>query len=143
GVRNKGILEGVIQHHEKVNGSGYPKGLDSKSICQFARITAISDIYDAMVTKRVYKEAVSPFVILNDFMKTGYSELDIKYINIFVNCVINELKGKVVIMNDGSEGVIRMVNPRKLLNPLVEIDGEVITTDDKLFCTKMKNVLAK
>jgi HD-GYP domain-containing protein (c-di-GMP phosphodiesterase class II) len=143
GIRNKIILEGVIQHHEKVNGSGYPKGLDSNGISEFARVTAISDIYDAMVTKRVYKEPVSPFVILNDFMKTGYSELDIKYINIFVNCVINELKGKVIIMNDGSEAIIRMVNPRKVLHPMVEINGDVVATDDTLYCVRMKDVLNK
>ncbi|MCL1832380.1 MAG: HD domain-containing protein [Oscillospiraceae bacterium] len=141
GVRNKVILEGVIQHHEKVNGLGYPKGLGSKSISDFAKITSISDIYDAMVTKRVYKEPVSPFVILNEFMKTGYSELDIKYINIFVNCMIDELKGKVIIMNDGTEATIRLVNPRKVLYPIVEIDGDVVTTDDNLFCSKMKNLL--
>jgi putative nucleotidyltransferase with HDIG domain len=141
GVRNKTVLEGVIQHHEKVNGMGYPKGLGAKEISEFARITAISDVYDAMVTKRVYKEPCSPFVVLNEFMKTGYSELDIKYINIFVNCMIDELKGKVIIMSDGSEATIRLVNPRKVLYPIVEIDGQVITTDDSLYCTRMKNVL--
>jgi putative nucleotidyltransferase with HDIG domain len=143
GVRNKVVLEGVIQHHEKVNGLGYPKGLGSKEIGEFARITSISDIYDAMITKRVYKEPVSPFVVLNEFMKTGYSELDIKYINIFVNCMIDELKGKVVIMNDGSEATIRLVNPRRVLYPIVEVNGEVVTTDDKLCCEGMRNILAE
>jgi putative nucleotidyltransferase with HDIG domain len=143
GVRNKVVLEGVIQHHEKVNGTGYPKGLGIREITEFARITAISDIYDAMVTKRVYKEPCSPFVILNEFMKTGYSELDIKYINIFVNCMIDELKGKVIILNDGTEATVRLVDPRKVLYPIVEIDGEVVRTDDKLYCDRMKNVLGK
>jgi HD-GYP domain-containing protein (c-di-GMP phosphodiesterase class II) len=141
GVRNKVVLEGVIQHHEKVNATGYPKGLGAKEISDFARITSISDVYDAMITKRVYKDPCSPFVVLNEFMRTGYSELDIKYINIFVNCMLDELKGKVIVMNDGTEAIIRLVNPRKVLYPIVEINGEVITTDDKLYCARMKNVL--
>jgi len=141
GVRNKRVLEGVIQHHEKTNGTGYPKGLVSHNITDFARITAISDVYDAMVTKRVYKEACSPFVVLNEFLKAGHSELDLKFVNIFINCIADELKGKVVIMNDGSEATVRLVNPRKVLYPIVEINGTVITTDDTLFCDKMKNIL--
>jgi HD-GYP domain-containing protein (c-di-GMP phosphodiesterase class II) len=141
GVKNRTILDGVAQHHEKVNGRGYPYGLDTKKICEFARITAISDIYDAMVTKRVYKDPHSPFVILNEFAAEGYSELDIKYVNVFIDCMIDELKGKEIIMNDGSVGKVLLVNPRRLLYPMVEINGKAYTTDDNLYCTRMKDAL--
>jgi len=138
GIRNQSVLEGVVQHHEKVNGTGYPKNLDAHEICEFARITAISDIYDAMVAKRVYKEACSPFVILNEFGKGGYSELDIKYVNIFIECMIEELKGKEVIMSDGREATVLLVRPRQLLYPIVEIEGKAITTDEELYCVNIK-----
>jgi HD-GYP domain-containing protein (c-di-GMP phosphodiesterase class II) len=139
GVSNKAILDGVHQHHEKVNGRGYPQSLDSKTICEFARITAISDIYDAMVTKRVYKDPHSPFVILNEFAAEGYSELDIKYVNIFIECMIEELKGKEIVMNDGSFATILLVNPRKLLYPIVEINGKTIMTNEDVYCVRMKD----
>ena len=140
GVRNKTILEGTIQHHEKVNGTGYPYGLTSSKISDFAKITSISDIYDAMVTKRVYKDPHSPFAILKEFSLEGYSELDINYVKIFIDCMIEELKGKQIVMSDGSIGTVILVNPRHLLYPIVEIDGKVVTTNEQLYCTRMHNV---
>jgi len=46
-------------HHEKWDGTGYPKGLSGKEIPESARITTIVDVYDALVHRRVYKEASS------------------------------------------------------------------------------------
>jgi len=137
GIRNKTVLDGVAQHHEKVNGTGYPDGLGSESICEFAKITAISDIYDAMVTKRVYKDAHSPFEILFDFSVEGYSELDVGYVMMFIDCMIEELKGKKIMMSNGSPATVVMVNPRNLRFPMVEMDGNIITTDEDIYCTRM------
>jgi len=47
----------AFEHHEKVNGSGYPRGLVGSSIHIFARITALADVFDALGTDRVYKKA--------------------------------------------------------------------------------------
>ncbi|MCL1866461.1 MAG: HD domain-containing protein [Oscillospiraceae bacterium] len=141
GMRNKAVLEGVVQHHERINGTGYPNGLDLKKICEYARITAISDTYDAMVTKRFHDDAHSPFVILNEFSRSEYSEFDIRYVNIFINCMVDELQGKEIIMNDGREAVVLLVDPRRLLYPIVEIDGKVVSTDEHFYCIRMKNVL--
>jgi HD-GYP domain-containing protein (c-di-GMP phosphodiesterase class II) len=140
GVRNKGVLDGIVQHHEKVNGTGYPVGLEAKEICEYARITAISDIYDAMVAKRVYKEPRSPFEILHEFGQGAYSELDIKLVTVFIECMIEELKGKEVVMSDGREAIVLLVNPRRLLYPIVEVDGETVMTNEELKVAKMKDV---
>ena len=134
-MESKVILEGVSQHHEKLNGTGYPLGLNARQICEFAKITAVSDAYDNMVTKHgYYIEPPPPFVILHDFAQCGYSELDIKYVNLFIDFMIQELKGKSIIMSNGKEGIVRFINKRKLQYPLVEVGGETITTDDKLYC---------
>ncbi|MCL2070853.1 MAG: HD domain-containing protein [Oscillospiraceae bacterium] len=141
GMRNKAVLEGVIQHHERVNGTGYPKGLAANDICEYARITAISDTYDAMVTRRVHAESHSPFRILHEFEQGSYSELDFRYVNVFISCMVEELKGKEIIMNDGREAIVLYVNPSRLLYPIVEIDGTIIKTDDEFYCARMKNIL--
>ncbi|MCL2035803.1 MAG: HD domain-containing protein [Oscillospiraceae bacterium] len=142
GVRNKAVLEGVAQHHERFNGTGYPKGLVAEEICEYARITAISDTYDAMVTDRFHDNAHSPFVILNEFGRGGYSELELRYVNVFINCMIDELQGKEIIMNDGSEAVVLLVDPRRLLYPIVEVEGRVVSTDSSFYCVRMKNMLS-
>ena len=57
-------------HHERMDGSGYPEGLKGDAIPLEARIMAIADVYDALVSKRVYKEAMS-FEKANDIMMEG------------------------------------------------------------------------
>ncbi len=49
--------EVAYTHHEKWNGTGYPRGLSNDSISIFGRITSLADVYDALISKRVYKEA--------------------------------------------------------------------------------------
>lgn len=139
GITDKAILLGIVQHHEKLNGSGYPHGIDAKEISDYARITAISDIYDAMIAKRVYKDAHSPFDILANFSKEGYSVLDINYVKIFIDCMIEELKGKQIVLSDGRIATVLMVNERNLMYPMVDVDGEVITTSPELHCVSIFN----
>ncbi len=58
-------LPAVLQHHEKLNGRGYPKKLKDKGIALFGRITAIADCYDAMITPRPFRPAQSSFNALS------------------------------------------------------------------------------
>ncbi len=61
--------EAVVQHHEKLSGKGYPYGLRGKEIGLFGRITGIADCYDALTTKRPYKQAFSPYEALKIIAK--------------------------------------------------------------------------
>ena len=61
GIRNKNVLLGIRHHHEKMDGSGYPSGLKQNQIPHFARIIGLCDIFDALTSKRSYKEAMTTF----------------------------------------------------------------------------------
>ena len=52
----------VRDHHERIDGSGYPAGLDGAQIQEFPRIAAVADVYDAVTSERVYKPAAPPHV---------------------------------------------------------------------------------
>ena len=72
GITDKRILSGIRSHHEKLDGGGYPDGLKDKQISLFARIIAVCDVFDALTTKRTYKDAMSSFTaikIMKDQMK--------------------------------------------------------------------------
>ncbi len=69
----------VLQHHERVDGRGYPQGLARDEIHIYARICAIADVYDALTSERSYKKSMSPFdalVIIRDEM-LGHLQKDI------------------------------------------------------------------
>ncbi len=73
----------VLQHHEKLNGRGYPLRLSEKEITLHGRITAIADCYDALTTSRPYKPAFTPFYALATIAKeTG--NYDPELLRIFI-----------------------------------------------------------
>ena len=76
------IKLGVLQHHEKINGKGYPMSVAGDKINLFARIISISDIYDALVTERPYKKPFSPRNAVEMIMSMT-EELDINVMKSF------------------------------------------------------------
>jgi len=64
-----GVAEVMIQHHERLDGSGYPFGLKGDEICMGAKILAVVDSYEAMISKRTYKEAYAKEKALSDLKK--------------------------------------------------------------------------
>ncbi len=66
----------VSQHHERCDGSGYPRGLRGDKIHPYGRVSAIADVFDAMTTKRVYRNAVGTFTALQTMKTEMHDGLD-------------------------------------------------------------------
>lgn len=66
----------IIQHHERLDGSGYPKGLKGDQILLEARIIAVSDAYDAMISERAYKKAKSPQEAIDELISCSGRHFD-------------------------------------------------------------------
>lgn len=128
------VLLAVRGHHEKTNGTGYPDQLKYEKITLFARITTISDIYDAMVSKRCYKKLHSPFEVLEEFATGRFSNLDTHLINLFLTNMPKELIGKSVLMSDGNIGTVMYVNPRNYAFPVVKVADKIFNTTPELRC---------
>ena len=62
----KEVALAILQHHERIDGSGYPQGLKGDEICIEAKIIAVVDTYDAMTSDRVYRKARSPRVAIDE-----------------------------------------------------------------------------
>ena len=124
-------------HHEKVNGAGYPDRLARDSIPYEGRITAVSDIYDAMVSQRAYKTPRSPFSIMAYLSELKDKDLDGELVNVFVRYMPVELMNKPVVMSDGSVGVVREFHPDDIEYPTIEINGLAIKTGKDLYPTCM------
>lgn len=137
GITDENILNGARGHHEKSNGSGYPDGLGLERTGLYARITAISDIYDAMVAKRVYKEASTPFEVLDEFYRDKFSNLDIRLVDIFLNRMAGELSGREVILSDGRIGKIVYIEKTDFAHPVVQCQEEIINTNQELRCVSL------
>lgn len=85
---NKPILKAAAtvahEHHEKWDGSGYPRGLSKKNIHIYGRITAVADVFDALASERVYKKAWALDDILELFEKEKGKHFEPKLVELFV-----------------------------------------------------------
>ena len=124
-------------HHEKINGTGYPDGLSGQNIPFMARITAVSDIYDAMVSRRSYKNSNSPFKILSIIDGLRGTELDVVLVDAFIQNMTREMTGKQVLLSDGRIGTVISIDPEKLEFPTIEVSGKTLYTNAGLSCVSL------
>jgi len=116
---DKSVSLGVLMHHEKCDGSGYPFGLKEEKIHKFAKIIAVSDIFDAVNSDRVYKKSKSPFEALRLIQRESLGKLDYEYCNIFLNHVVNYYMGENILLNNGSLCKILQVDVKNIDRPLL------------------------
>lgn len=83
----KSTLEGIYQHHEKYDGTGYPKGLAGKEISLMGRILAVADTYDAMTSSRPYRRALPKEVAVDEILKNKGSQFDPQIADIFISVI--------------------------------------------------------
>jgi HD-GYP domain-containing protein (c-di-GMP phosphodiesterase class II) len=84
GISNPKILNGVHFHHERLDGSGYPKGLRAKLVPKYAQIVGMCDAFDALTTKRTFRDNYTSFEALLVMKQDMAAQLDKNYINTFI-----------------------------------------------------------
>lgn len=110
-------LSVIAQHHERNDGSGYPKALSKDDISIFARMAAIIDSYDAMISKRPHQESAPPATALKRLVKQP--TLDQELVNQFVQCVGVHPVGSLVRLKSGKLGIVSQPGKADLLSPVV------------------------
>jgi HD-GYP domain-containing protein (c-di-GMP phosphodiesterase class II) len=120
------VLLGVLFHHERQNGTGYPKGLKGEQISLFARIIAIADIYDAMTSTKPYSLKSSPFKVVEEIEANSFGSLDPHICQVFLKNIINFYPGSVVRLNNERVGEIIYINPEERTRPLIHCGNEYI-----------------
>lgn len=113
------VLSGVLQHHERVDGSGYPFGLPGDEISSSARIIAIADIYDSMTSNRSYRSAETPFRAVEEIHRQMFGKLDPKVCGVFIAKAFEAFIGMGVGLSDGSEATVIAMDRSALATPIV------------------------
>lgn len=90
----------ALEHHEKYDGSGYPKGLKGKDIHLYARIVAIADVFDALGAKRCYKDAMPMDKVLQIMKESSGKHFDPELIELFFNNIDKFLNIKDTYLDD-------------------------------------------
>ncbi|MEJ5229588.1 MAG: HD-GYP domain-containing protein [Pseudothermotoga sp.] len=124
GIEDQDLLSGVTDHHEKLDGTGYLKGLTDQEISIFAKIIAIADIYDALISNRSYKSSWSPYKAISELIKlASFGKIDKKAVQAFVSVVGLYPVGTTVILSSGEKGTVVGNTINRATQPIVRLEN--------------------
>ena len=132
------VKRGVLQHHEKINGAGYPMAVPGNKISPYAKILAVADIYDALVTERPYKSAFSQREAIEMIMSMT-QELDLFAMESFLQSMILYPVDSIVELSNGEKAKVVKNSPHYILRPTVVglASGKVYDLGEDLSCASI------
>ncbi|ADU31669.1 HD-GYP domain-containing protein [Evansella cellulosilytica] len=114
----------AYQHHERLDGSGYPRGIKGKDIHLYAKIIGIADVFDAVTGNRVYRKAKLPHEAL-DILYAGVNTLyEKEMVEVFSRTVALYPVGLEVVLSNGHVGVVARQNGEFTTRPVVRVIEE-------------------
>ncbi|USG67317.1 HD-GYP domain-containing protein [Brevibacillus ruminantium] len=126
----------ALQHHERYDGTGYPRQLKDKQIHEYAQIVAIADVFDALISPRPFRTGYSPSEATELLFAVGNSMFDLDLVKLFLQHVAVYPIASTVQLNTGHIGVVSEVNPLAVNRPIVRIlrepDGSPVASPYEL-----------
>lgn len=118
---NFNVYSGIIQHHEKYDGSGYPFHLAGDKIHLYARILAVADVYDALTSNRPYRTPNPPNEAIEYIMAGNGSHFDENVVRAFIRKVAPYPTGAKVLLSNGEKACVLKNFPDAPLRPMVSV----------------------
>ncbi|ADG82884.1 HD-GYP domain-containing protein [Thermincola potens] len=115
-----------LQHHERINGAGYPYKFKGAEIHEYSKIVSIADVYDALTADRVYKNAVYPYEAIEVIIASSGNHFDPDLVRLFVENISIYPVGSTVLLNTGETAVVTQVHRSFPIRPVVKL----LTTAD-------------
>lgn len=117
---------GILMHHERIDGSGYPYGVYNEDINDIAKVLAIADTYDAMISERPYQKKRSPFEVMQLLEESVFGKLDKKILLTFLSNIAMYYIGTYVTLNTGEIGEVVAINPSCIYRPIIRVQNRYI-----------------
>ncbi|KUO78358.1 MAG: phosphohydrolase [Desulfosporosinus sp. BRH_c37] len=111
----------AFQHHERWDGSGYPRGLKGSELHEYGRLAAIADVYEALTSKRVYRNAIEPNEAYEYIISQGNKHFDPQVLEIFKRHIAVYPSGSGVLLSNGQRGNVVKQNSAFPNRPFVRV----------------------
>lgn len=133
----------AFQHHERLDGSGYPRGISDSEIHPFAKIIAVADVFDAVTSNRVYREKLLPsqgLAIVEAGSGTLFSS---RVVEALRKSVVHYPNGTILLLSDGRRGIVSRQNseqPDRPFTRIFEEDEEILSATYELNLQKEEHI---
>ena len=136
---NEKISDGILYHHERIDGSGYPNGLSGEQIPLYARIIGVADMFDAITSNKSYKNKISIYEGAKILKEESFNKFDPRITEVFIYNLSKFYVGNKVRLNNGQIGEVILLNKSDINRPLIKTDKEYIdlSTNYKLEITEV------
>ncbi|TGN08266.1 HD domain-containing phosphohydrolase [Leptospira ilyithenensis] len=115
----------ALQHHEAVDGSGYPQKITSNEMEELTRVFMIADQFSAMIATRPYRPAFLPYDAMKLMISVNVNRFDLKMVRLFLNKLGMFPIGSGVLLSDNRTGIVIDSNKDKPLRPVIRITKDV------------------
>lgn len=115
------VLQGIASHHEKFDGTGYPDGLAGERIPLYGRILALADVFDALTSKRSYRDSWTPDQAVEYMMGLANTHFDYTLLNTFLSVIAAYPVGCILRLSNGYICVVIHNTPGMTLRPAVRV----------------------
>lgn len=137
----------ALEHHEKMNGKGYPRGLTGDAISIFGRIAAVLDTYEAMTRHRTYRDEYISYEAMKNLLAGGVEDFDQRILRTFLKQIGVYPIGSLVKLNNSAIGRVVDCDPALPLRPSVKIlfdeFGDRIQSGEVVFLSKQKDLFIR
>ena len=133
------IKDVVLMHHEREDKSGYPLQASDSDISIYTKIVAVADVYDAMTSKRPYKDALTPFDAFEEFFIECRGRLNIKVANALLYNLSRYYIGSRALLNTGQIAYIAYIPSQCIWKPIVDIGSGLLdlSGENEVFIERM------
>ena len=115
------MLEVAANHHERLDGTGYPQRLKGEQLSLYTRMSGIVDVYDAVTADRVYKQGMQPTQAFRILLKGINHHFDAELVTKFIKCMGVYPVGTLVQLSNQRLAIVMQRNPHEPLKPVVKV----------------------
>jgi putative nucleotidyltransferase with HDIG domain len=115
------MLEVAANHHERLDGSGYPRHLKGEQLSLYTRMSGIVDVYDAVTADRVYKQGMQPTQAFRILLKGADQHFDRALVTRFIKCMGVYPVGTLVQLSNQRLAIVMQRNAKEPLKPVVKV----------------------
>ncbi|MBO0998256.1 HD domain-containing protein [Bacillus sp. SD075] len=117
----------VLEHHGRLDGTGYPKGVKTKPMNLFSKIIAVADVFHTMTSERTYRRKQSAFKVLERILHDDFGKFDIGVVKTLLSSFANFSIGSMVKLNNGFIAEIIFIDAGSQTRPVIKVmDSEQI-----------------